>query len=239
MEKKGKILSQEMLKLIACVTMLIDHFGHAIVPQLQIPHMVEFYYACRSIGRIAFPIYCFLLVEGMRRTRDPYRYVLRLFIGALLAELPFDLLFDGYFNWGYQSVMVTLTLGALMLLSMKKVNKQWLKFLLVLPFVVLAEIVKCDYGAGGIAMIAVFALVPRQPTQALALVLVNWLAIPSATLPILGFPVSVQLFAILALIPIGLYSGRKLTYSRAVQWAFYLFYPLHILILWIISGFIG
>lgn len=231
---KQKCISQEILKLIACVTMLIDHFGHAIVPHLPVTYMVELYYACRIIGRIAFPIYCFLLVEGMKRTRDPYRYVLRLFVGVLIAELPFDLLFDGYFNWGYQSVMVTLTLGALMLLCMEKAGKTWLKYLLVIPFVILAEIAKCDYSAGGIAMIAVFALIPQPLTRTLALVLENWLVIPSAVISVLGIPIPVQLFAILALIPIGLYSGKKLTRSKAVQWTFYLFYPVHLLVLWIV-----
>ena len=115
---RKKILPQEALKLIACVTMFIDHFGHAIVPYLSIPHMEVVYYICRCIGRIAFPIYCFLLVEGMRYTRSPQKYIHRLGIGMLLSELPFDILFEGGFSWEYQSVMVTLTLGAVMLLKL-------------------------------------------------------------------------------------------------------------------------
>ena len=235
---KHKCLPQEMLKLIACITMLVDHFGYAIVPRLPVPYMAELYYTCRIIGRIAFPIYCFLLVEGMGHTRDPYRYVLRLFGGVLLAEIPFDFLFEGGFSWSYQSVMVTLTLGALMLLCMQRTEKNWLKWLLILPFALVAELTCCDYGAGGIAMIAVFALIPQRLTQALALVLVNWLVIPSAGILVLGFPISVQLFALLALIPVGRYSGQKLTHSRMVQWGFYLFYPIHIFALWMLRQFL-
>ena len=66
---KTKCLPQEILKLIACITMFIDHFGDAIVPDLPVPYMADLYYACRIIGRIAFPIYCFLLVEGMTRSQ--------------------------------------------------------------------------------------------------------------------------------------------------------------------------
>lgn len=231
MRQKG--LPQEVLKLIACVTMLIDHFGHAIVPGLPVPYMVELYYACRIIGRIAFPIYCFLLAEGMRRTRNPKNYILRLGIGVLLAEIPFDFLFEGGFSWEYQSVMVTLTLGAVMLLCMQKTGKKWLKLLMVLPFAALAEFAKCDYGGWGIAMIAVFALLDRFSLQFAGVLLVA-AAMPSAGITVFGVFLSCELAALLAMLPIGFYSGRKLTYSRTIQWAFYLFYPLHLLVLWMI-----
>ena len=235
MRQKG--LPQEVLKLIACVTMLVDHFGHAIVPGLPVMHMVELYYACRIIGRIAFPIYCFLLVEGMRRTRNPQKYILRLGIGVLLAEIPFDLLFEGGFSWGYQSVMVTLTLGALMLFCMRKTEKKWWRLLMVLPFAVLAELAKCDYGGWGIAMIAVFALLDRFSLQFAGVLLVA-AAMPSAGITVFGVFFSCELAALLAMLPIGFYSGRKLTYNRALQWSFYLFYPVHLLILWLILPFI-
>ena len=234
---KKKILPQEGLKLIACITMLIDHFGHAIVPYLPVPYMVELYYACRIVGRLAFPIYCFLLVEGMHHTRSPKQYILRLGVGILLAELPFDILFEGGFTWAYQSVMVTLTLGAVMLLCMQRVEKKGLKLLLVIPFAILAELAKCDYGGWGIVMIAVFALFDRTGLQTIGILLVN-ACMESALIPVFGIPVSVQLFAALAMVPIALYSGRKLSRSRTLQWAFYLFYPVHLLLLWIVFGFV-
>ena len=230
---KKKTLSQEGLKLIACITMLIDHFGHAIVPCLPVPFMAELYYICRIIGRIAFPIYCFLLVEGMEHTRNPGKYIGRLAVGILLAELPFDILFDGRITWEYQSVMVTLTLGAVMLLCMRKTEKKWLKLLLVVPFAVLAELARSDYGGWGIAMIAVFALFDRLSVQCVGLLLVNGL-MESVLLSFFGIPVSVQLFALFAMTPILFYCGEKRTHSRTIQWGFYLFYPVHLLILWMI-----
>lgn len=231
---RKKILPQEALKLIACVTMLIDHFGAAIVINMPIPGMGQFYYACRIIGRVAFPIYCFLLAEGMRHTGNPQKYILRLGIGMLLSELPFDILFEGGFSWAYQSVMVTLTLGAGMLLCMQKVEKKWLKVLLVLPFAILAELAKCDYGGWGIAMIAVFALLNRFSAQCLGVLLVA-ACMPSVGIGVFGIFISCELAALLAMVPISFYSGRKCTHSKAVQWAFYLFYPVHLLILWIIT----
>lgn len=234
---KKKMLSQEVLKLIACVTMLIDHFGHTIVPYLPVPYKAELYYTCRILGRIAFPIYCFLLVEGMSHTRNPGKYILRLGIGILLAELPFDLLFERGFTWEAQSVMVTLTLGAVMLLCMQKTEKKNLKLLMVLPFALLAEFAKCDYGGWGIVMIAVFALFDSVSSRTLALLFVN-AAMSSVPIIVFGIRLSVQLFAVLAMVPVAFYSGRKLTHNKAVQWGFYLFYPVHLLILWMVLGFI-
>lgn len=235
---KHKIIPQEVLKLIACVTMFIDHFGYVVVPQLPVPYVMELYYACRAIGRVAFPIYAFLLVEGMHRTRNPHKYILRLAVGILLAELPFDYLFDGFVNWEYQSVMVTLTLGAVMVLCMQKTQKMWLKLLMVISFGILAELTKCDYGAWGIAMITVFVLFDRTLFRTMGLFLVNMLD-NHMVVPVLGLQVSFQLIAVLAMVPIALYSGKKLTRSKAVQWAFYLFYPVHMLfllgILWFLT----
>ena len=230
---RKKILPQEVLKLMACATMLLDHFGAVIVPNLPISNMAQVYYACRILGRLAFPIYCFLLAEGMRHTRSPLRYILRLGVGILLAEFPFDYALEGHFCWSYQSVMVTLTLGTGMLLCMGKTEKKGLKLLLVLPFAILAELAKCDYGGWGIAMIAVFALFDRLSLQTVGIFLVN-ACMESAAISPFGIPVSVQLFAVFAMVPIALYSGRKLTRSRAVQWGFYLFYPVHLLVLWLI-----
>ena len=83
-------------------------------------------------------------------------------------------------------------------------------------------------------MIAVFALFDRLSLQTVALFLVNWQLLPSAAVLVFGVVVIIQLFAVLAMVPIALYSGKKLTHSRAVQWGFYLFYPVHLLVLWMI-----
>ena len=230
---KTKRLPQEILKLIACIAMFIDHFGAAVVIDLPIAHMAELYYTCRAIGRIAFPVYCFLLVEGMYRTTKPVKYISRLCVSILLAELPFDFLFEGGFTWEYQSVMVTLTLGAIMLLCMDKVKTQWVNILLWIPFALVADLCKCDYGGWGIATIAVLVLFNRLSLQALGILLINW-AMNSFAISIFGIGIPIQLFAALAVISIAYYSGRKLTYNKAIQWAFYLFYPVHLLFLWMI-----
>ena len=215
-------MPQEGLKGIACLTMLADHIGAVLWPGTGL----------RIVGRMAFPIYCFLLVEGAFHTRDGAKYALRLFIGALLAELPFDLMLSGQLNWGYQSVMVTLLLGFFMVEAMKRVPGGW-KVALVLPFYVLAELLRSDYGGDGILTVAVFALARNAPygklLQLVGLALINWSGYQ------VWYGIPVQGFALAALAPIWLYSGRKLTRSRGVQWAFYLFYPAHMLVIWLVT----
>ena len=95
------------LKMIAITTMLIDHVGAVLLPQYPI---------LRIIGRIAFPIFCFLLVEGFMHTHDVIRYMTRIGLFALISEIPFDLLFYGRILDGtHQNVFFTLFIGLVML----------------------------------------------------------------------------------------------------------------------------
>ena len=222
MEKKG--ISQEGLKLIACVTMLIDHIGAVLVPYTEL----------RIIGRLAFPIYCFLLAEGIAHTRNPKKYALRLGIGALLAEVPFDLLFFGELTFAHQSVMITLLLGFLMAMWARKTGN------ILLPFAVCffgAELLGTDYGGYGVALIALFLVSADKPHKQLIQTLgmaVLMLLMGSMPVAVIGIRVPIQLFAVLAMVPICYYSGKKATSSVWVQRVFYLFYPVHLAVLLLI-----
>lgn len=215
-------LSQEGLKCIACITMLIDHVGAVFFPQNL---------WLRIIGRLAFPIYCFLLAEGAHHTKNPAKYALRLFIGLLLAEIPFDLALYGQISWAHQSVMFTLLLAFSMAMIMKKLPLPG-KVLAVIPFYIVAELLHTDYGGLGIVMAAIF-IISRELPEALLFQTCGLLA---ANLAYFTSSI-IQPFAVLSMIPIGLYSGKKASLSKALQWVFYLFYPIHLLILWLISRF--
>lgn len=243
--KVFRCVPQEVLKLIACVTMLADHIGAVFFPELL---------WIRIIGRIAFPIYCFLLAEGVRRTRDPRKYLLRLLVGIFLAELPFDYLFFGSFTMAHQSVMVTLTLGAFMLLCMEQLRPAALKILLPVPFILIAEYCQCDYGGYGILLIAIFGLTKNWFAQLLAVLILSlWKDgsyIVDAMQYFPGWPAAVavkhivsisppiQSLCVTAMVPIGLYDHRKLTRSQWVQTGFYLFYPVHLTVLLVIANYL-
>ena len=226
--KYGK-LSQEWLKCIACLSMLADHIGAVFFPQVMI---------LRVIGRVAFPIYCFLLAEGVYYTKNPVRYGIRLAVGVLLAEIPFDFALYGGFTWQHQSVMVTLFLSFLAAVSMQAMGTGLLRGAVLLPFALAAEWLRCDYGGFGVILVGVFVLTRDLPgknvVQSVFLLLIFW-TMNSMRLPLLGLSVPIELFAILALVPICLYSREKRCHSKWLQAGFYLFYPLHLAAIWLIA----
>lgn len=240
MKQKG--ISQEGLKLIACITMLIDHIGATLVYSLYLTAyhagnyavsnaIVPVYQTMRVIGRIAFPMYCFLLVEGMHYTRSPGKYALRLFIGVLLSEIPFDFAFSGGLDWTSSSVMVTLLLGCGMIYTMNRLKGFW-KLFAIVPFFLLAEWLRTDYSGNGIALIAMLALTKGLPWEKLlrtiGFVVLIWFGAAITVGPV---TIPIELFGLIGLIPMYSYQGRKMTRSKGIQWAFYLFYPVHLAVL--------
>lgn len=134
--KKG--ISGSTIKIIAVAAMLTDHVAAAVLTRQILANgygeavaggqevflgwMAENSFLflgmeiMRMIGRLGFPIFCFLLVEGFQKTRDVRKYGLRLGIFALVSEVPFDLAITGRsFHMGYQNVYFTLLLGLLVL----------------------------------------------------------------------------------------------------------------------------
>lgn len=219
MREKG--LSQEALKGIACLTMLLDHIGATMVKG----------YTLRIIGRIAFPIFCFLMAEGVFYTKHPDKYSLRLVIGMLLSEIPFDLALRGKLTWAYQSVMVTLLLGFLTVEIIQHSRLDLIKLLTVSGGFVLAEWANTDYGGFGVLLVVLFSQTRGKLwLQTVMVAMFAWM-MDSLRIPVFGFSVPIEMFAIFAMIPIALYSGKKATSSRAVQWGFYLFYPVHLMVL--------
>ena len=235
MRKRG--LSQEGLKILACMTMLIDHFAAVLLFQLfpMSQFLFDLYGILRIIGRLAFPVYCFLLAEGAHYTRDPKKYALRLALGALLSELPYDYALYGGINWQHQNVMVTLLLGFLFAVTVSDIRAPGCRILLLVPFIMLAELIHADYGGWGVAMIGLFVVTGEIPNrhwvQALGLAVIAWM-IGGMTIGIGPIRVPVQLFCVAAMVPIALYDGQKRTNSKWVQWTFYLFYPAHLLALY-------
>ncbi len=232
--KKG--IPGSTLKLIAIITMFIDHIGaaileHSTIYNYSIQHGERSYIILstvdlilRLIGRIAFPIFCFLLVEGFVHTRDVKKYALRLGIFCFLSEIPFDLAFFRQpFFFGHQNVFFTLFIGLLVLIGLKKFEGAGAKNGIgrVLCLVVgagLARFLRTDYDAFGVCVIVFFYLFRNRPrlrdiTTMLTLVL-------STPLEITG---------ILALLPIHLYNGQR---GRQAKYLFYLFYPVHLFLLY-------
>ena len=182
------------------------------------------------LKRMAFPIYCFLLAEGAHHTKNPGKYALRLFMGLVLAEIPYDLALYGTISFAHQSVMFTLLLAFLSIQSTRYFSGP-MRLIGLIP-IIAAELLHTDYGAMGV-LTAVLFYITRNMEEKRLLQTVGLLALGLSVIST-SF---IQPLAILAMIPISLYSGKKTTHSKALQWGFYLFYPVHLLVLLMISVF--
>lgn len=210
------------LKLIAAAAMLIDHTGIVLLRDSI------FYWLCRAIGRLSFPLYCFLLAEGFMYTRDGRRYAKLLLLFALLSEIPFDLALCGKIWYaGSQNVYVTLFLGVCMMASLDRLREsEWKRLAAVGVFCAAAEAVRCDYGAAGMILIGAFyyACCRREPA--------GWAAAGATALLLsqryLGS-------GILSLLFIRFYRGERGRIQYKYAW--YGLYPLHLLILYGLSLF--
>lgn len=215
------MIDRSVLKWIAVLTMVIDHVGAILFPD-QI--------WMRVIGRVAFPIYAYCLAEGFRYTSDCRRYLGRLALFAILSEIPFDLAFYGVpFSFAHQNVFFTLTLGLILLWVLERCREQLL--LCAGAFAVLcflAQALHMDYGAGGLLMVFAFYLAQQGASP-----WIGWGIFVFINL--FGYAGGVQWAAILALLPIGLYSGKA---GKKKQRFFYWIYPLHLLLLWVIEKYI-
>lgn len=245
MEKRG--LSGAALKWIAVLTMLIDHIALALLwfgYMARHPHAagaLTLYYAMRVVGRLAFPIYCFLLAEGLYHTHSKGKYLLRLAVFALLSEIPFDLAFNRtILEFGYQNVFFTLTLGLCAAWGWERLTRGksfWAPFLRVAGgalcvgcAMAAAWALRTDYGALGVLLIFVFWLFRgRELPLALGVAAVLLLMVA------LGRSHWSELAALLALLPLHAYNGRR---GRQPKAFFYIFYPAHLVLLFLLRKLI-
>ncbi|MBQ8467912.1 MAG: hypothetical protein IJ546_09510 [Prevotella sp.] len=137
--QRFKILSGSGLKIVAVVTMLIDHLAlylWRVDPDMWEPlftighHTLTPYLLLRGIGRLAFPIFAFLIVEGYQHTRDRWRYGRNLLVFALLSELPWNLVHTGTWHYSHQNVFFTLFLGYLGICVIEHYRTYWSRYVL-------------------------------------------------------------------------------------------------------------
>ena len=253
-----RTLSGYELKIIALVTMFIDHVGAVVLWRYMQATgqmsgwIVTEYQLLRYIGRMAFPIYCFLLVEGFLHTRSVGKYALRLGVFAILSEIPFDMaVHHSYWNAGSNNVFFTLLIGLLLVWGISFVEKFYefwrekqldafigglatvaVGVLMVVPAMFLAEKVLCtDYGMAGV--VAIFVLYLFRKNRYLAF-----------TLSVMALGIllsnSTEYLALIMLYPLSLYDGTRGDRGGKVQkWLFYGFYPVHLLVLALICMICG
>ncbi len=199
------------LKLLAMLAMTADHIGAVFFPEIPL---------LRWIGRLAMPVLCFFIGEGLRHTRSPRRYLLRLTGFALLSELPFDLAFYGGIEWEHQNVYFTLALGLLALWAIQSWGMEG--WLLALTAALAAELLGCDYGMYGVLLILLLDRFHRAHSEQLA---------AAALLNLAFFGLQTQTLSLIALPLLWLYNGKR---GRDDRRLFYLYYPAHLCVLGIL-----
>ena len=221
------------LKLIAICTMLIDHMGYTLFPGVM---------WLRCVGRVAFPIFCFLIAEGCVYTHDRKKYAARLLVFALLSEIPFNLMNSGMIWDPYdQNVLWTLLTGALVCWLIDWALKKCTPFSFVLTGAAmvaaywLLEAFRTDYGGWGMLLVAAFYGVHRAPSGAVVKMIAQAFGLAFFSLGVMGGYLSIELWSLVSLAPIWLYNGQRGFSHKAVQYGFYAFYPVHILILSLIA----
>lgn len=242
--KKG--ISSSTLKLIAITAMLIDHIGAVVlepvvmqsgtinlasgnIPGLFIVDM----FLRLVIGRIAFPIFCFMLVEGFQRTSNVYKYAIRLLGFAVLSEIPFDLAVNGsWMDNSYQNVFFTLFFGLLVMILAEKADSmgrnKWfaggLKLVCLLAGMAGAWLLHTDYGAYGVFCIAVLYFFQGSKKKQL---LAGSAAFIGGDLLFNGG--LTELLSPLGFLAVAQYNGER---GLRMKYVFYLFYPVHLLVLY-------
>ena len=231
--QRVRVLNGFHLKLIAICTMFIDHMGHTLFPGVM---------WLRCIGRVAFPIFCFLIAEGCIYTHDRKKYALRLLVFALLSEIPFNLMTAGWvWNPYDQNVLWTLLAGALVCWLVGWALKKRTVWAFVLTGAVMVaaywplELINTDYGGWGMLLVAMFYCVQRSPYRRAVKMAAEAFWLTFFSIAVMGGVLSIELWCLLALVPIWLYNGQRGFSNKAVQYGFYAFYPVHILVLSLIA----
>src|SRR5699024_7272786 len=233
-------LSAATLKLIACFFMFFDHLAQSqILPSTGNLHpdfssfqsmlsSLNFGLISVLFGRLVFPIFCFFIVQGTMLTRDRRKYILRLFIFAFISEIFFDFGLFGRIYWNHQNVFFTLALGALMMslldyiheVEMSNVIKLFLRIATVIGIAIIAELIRSDYGSLGIIALLILWLVRWDRTRTMRGMF-------------FAFFFEILFFgAVYLAIPlIYMYNGKR---GNMNKYFFYLFYPIHLMLLWIL-----
>lgn len=243
------LLPANTIYLLAAITMTVDHARHFGILTGVWPNIV---------GRIALPVFIYFIVEGSHKTHNLHQYATRLFIVALISEVPFNLMCDNsLYSFNYQNTIFELLISLMAIIAVqnikqsKRVNIQLiLDVFVIFSALILSEALNFDYGIHGVLLAIAFEICYNSSIEKIGVAFSIWLIfgiLYSSTYTVsiewLNTDLTVQSFSLLAIIPLWLYNGTK-GFSLTVrdcskidlfQYFKYLFYPAHLIVLYIIK----
>jgi len=247
------VLTGFALKMIAVFCMVVDHATEATF-MLWIPRLMRLGMGAKSLmllkiflrglGRISFPLFAFLLVEGFTHTKNLRKYAASLLLFGILSECPFDLaIFQRVLEFSYQNVFFTLFIGLMTLWGLERYRgKRGPQGLVIAVGAVLCWGLRTDYGVYGLGIILSMYFFKNQPFKRFlgvaAMFFLLYVAEPlfealSAGIPVKGLYLGAGCWlfamALTPFVPIGLYNGKR--GAAFPKYIFYAFYPAHLLLL--------
>ena len=220
-----QVLDGTMLKMIAMVSMVFDHVGDNFFPDQT---------WMRVIGRIAMPIFAFCIAEGFSHTHDRLSYLKRMGVFALVSEVPFDLVTAGsILEFSHQNIMATFFWAILGLVAFEKVteggtSRRHAGVGVLVAFIVGSLALRLDYNMLAVGLIYIFYLLRGRD-------LLLRTAVAAAYHALLR-NVGVYWFGLLGFVPIIFYNGKR---GAGLKWLFYVFYPGHLLLIWLVKTMMG
>lgn len=207
--------------------MFIDHVGYATIGKFSYLNL---------IGRIAFPIFAFQATQGYIYTKNFKKHIIKLLIFGCISQIPFMLFLSTFNNQFYLNIFFTIILGLLAIYCFDKIKNKILGFLIVLVISIIGYFAKVDYGFFGVFIIFLFYLF-RNNKFIMALTCIPLCFI--RYLPnIISYPFLLNryllcgLFTSISVLFILAYNNKQGPKSK---YFFYIFYPLHLLILYLIN----
>ena len=220
------------LKIIAIITMVCDHLGDALFSVVS---------PLNFIGRMAFPIFAFQLSEGYIHTKNIKRYLLRIFVFAIISQIPFYLFIHKFFGRSGLNIFFTLFLGLTSILLYDKIKKKVksknkiINVLAILPAIILSiigQLLDVDYGWWGVILIFVFFVFKDNKIKTVIAFLILCIIKYSIEIILNGFSylyIQLMLWTMLPIALIVLYNGEQ---GRKIKYLSYAFYPIHLLLLY-------
>ena len=224
-------MSSFALHIWAMLLMLCDHLQLTLLPDLPI---------LRCVGRLAFPLFAFMAVEGYLHTRSLKKYLLRLLMLAVISEIPFDLLVSGsVFDPMHQNVIWTIILGLCCIRAFENISadqKMMLSAVVIIASLAAAIIARVDYSSAGVLTLLAFYAFRGNTVRCRLMQLLSLAFINLVLLGGIEFAFPYQALAVLSLPIIWLYDGSQGPHNGFIKAANYLFYPAHMLILALFSA---
>lgn len=219
-------MSNFVLKIIAIITMFLDHLSYALYGKVSY---------LNYIGRLAFPIFAFGISEGYAHTKSKKNYIIRLLMFAIISQAPF-MLFCSIFKTGFSlNIFFTLLLGLIAIIGYEQCKNKGVGILLVACLAITADTIKADYGYFGVLMIFIFHVFKNKKwLMYLAYTLLCIIKYVPLMLTTGAYLIYSRLFicTLIPLIFIHFYNGKK---GPDTKYLLYGFYPAHLILLYVFN----